>query len=287
MKDRSLKHIHVIGSGPRTGTTLLAEVLNACTNVDEFCEHEAPVSAVHPGLDKIYLTKDPGDIASVKLPLMLNRDLYVVCIMRDPRDAIVSRHGGDREKYWTGLRYWKRFVKKLPSVKGHQRFILIRYEDFVHNPDAVQERLIAAIPFLRATGPFSRFHELAKPSKASLSAMRDVRPIEPVGIGSWRKHPGRVRQQIDIHGDISDELIMMGYEKDHAWLSLIKDVSPISDDSSRPERILLSDKVRSLERSIHAACNILLYKLGAGATVICRLNRLYHSFRVGIKKVVR
>jgi hypothetical protein len=36
-----VKRIHIVGAGPRTGTTLLAESMAACFAIDVFEPHEA------------------------------------------------------------------------------------------------------------------------------------------------------------------------------------------------------------------------------------------------------
>ena len=72
--------------------------------------------------------------------------------MRDPRDVIVSRHGQDRERYWTSLRIWKQRLPIVRALSGHDRFLLVRYEDLVADPDRVERHILesAAVPRIAA-----------------------------------------------------------------------------------------------------------------------------------------
>ncbi|MCK5644246.1 MAG: sulfotransferase, partial [Gammaproteobacteria bacterium] len=136
-----MKRIHIVGSGPRTGTTLLVEVMATCFHIDHSCEHESPICTDQPKEGNCFLTKKPGDFASVGLPLLLNPQLYVVCMIRDPRDSIVSFHGSRPGVYWTGLKKWKLFVKKYDKLAKHPRFVPVKYEDLVSDPDGIQKQL--------------------------------------------------------------------------------------------------------------------------------------------------
>lgn len=237
-----MKRIHIVGSGPRTGTTLLAEAMAACFRIDHACEHEASIDTKEPLTGNCMLTKQPGEVAAVRLPLLLNRDLYVICIMRDPRDTVVSFHGSNKDAYWVGLRYWKQFVTEHRKLARHPRFIVIRYEDLTTRPDEVQRELMRRLPFLEKRHDFSDFHRVARPSDKSLEALRELRPIRPSGIGNWRQHLPRIKQQIALHGPISAELVQFGYEPDAAWEACLDGVEPGEFESALPEHF--SDKMR-------------------------------------------
>lgn len=263
-----MKRIHIIGSGPRTGTTLLAEVMHTCFQIDHHCEHEASICTDEPETGEIFLTKQPGEMSAVKWPLKLNPNLYVICVIRDPRDSIVSKHGSQPDVYWTGLRYWKKFVKLLPALREHQKFIYFRYEDFVNEPDNIQRYIQENMPFLKQLYPFSEYHLHAKPSKSSVKALNSVRPIAPVGIGSWKKHLPRVKEQIGIHGDISDELIEYGYEKDKEWLVSLEKVEFKRFQQARPQVIRLRDKWKHQKNQFIEVSNIFLRKLNVSPVVV-------------------
>ncbi len=242
-----MKRVHIVGCGPRTGTTLMAEAMIACFEIDHYTRHENRIFMPPPGGGKIFLTKAPRDILVVGPLLRVNPDLYVVYMLRDPRDMITSRHWRDPERYWAGLRYWKAYAPCGRRLKNHPRFITVRYEDFVSNPDKVQGKLIKRMPFLKRKALFSRYHEIAEPSKDSVDALRGVRPISPVGIGSWRNHLPRVAGQLQLHGSIVRDLIEHGYEKDDSWLNCLEGVEPDIRQSHWPEYFSRQD-LRRIQR---------------------------------------
>lgn len=229
-----MHRIHIVGFSPRTGTTLLAECMAACFEIDAFEPHEAGIDRDRPGAH-IYLTKNPGDTAKVPTALQRRPELYVFCMMRDPRDVIVSRHAGNPDRYWAPLRYWKLRLEQLGPVLAHPRFAVVRYEDLVTKPDAVQDAIIARCPFLKKRAPFSVFDQIARPSAQSLQALGGLRCIEAASIGNWRNHLPRVAGQLLLHGPISDELIRFGYEADEAWLAELDGVTPDLAPSHWPE----------------------------------------------------
>jgi hypothetical protein len=268
-----VKRIHIIGSGPRTGTTLLAEAMVACFRIDHACEHEAHICAPEPLHGNCMLTKMPDKIGEIGLPLRLNRDLYVVCVVRDPRDTIVSFHGSNTTTYWAGLRYWKRFVKMHPRLASHERFITIRYEDLTTRPDAVQQYLMQRLPFLEKRHDFSRFQEVAQPGNYSLAALKGLRPIRPDGIGRWKMHLPRIKQQLAIHGSISAELVRFGYEPDASWETCLEGIEAERFDSVRPEffsRKYFRRERRQVRREVF---NVLLRSIGLGRLVAARASR--------------
>lgn len=219
-----MNRIHVIGSSPRSGTTLLAEALTACAEIDVFSEHERSIAYPDPPGDGVHLTKQPGELLSVLWPLTVDPDLWVICCVRDPRDAAVSRHGSRPDAYWCGFRYWKLFLRHHRRLASSPRVMLVRYEDLTREPDSVQARLAAFMPFLEMRHPFSEFHRVARPHGRSVEALREVRPIAPSGIGAWRQHLPRIKQQTRIHGSVAPSLVAHGYEPDAAWEAMLDGV---------------------------------------------------------------
>ena len=229
--------IHIVGCGPRTGTTLMAEMTIACFAIDLYTEHEDSIYTRPSRSAKIFLTKRPRDILVAEPILHLLPNFYIIYMLRDPRDTITSKHRKDPERYWATLRYWKAYTPYGRKLQHHPRFITVRYEDLVQKPDEVQEYLMQRMPFLQPRGNFSRYHELAKPSKRSLDALRGVRPVAASSVGKWRDHLPRVAGQLKIHGEqaIAQDLIKYGYEADDSWLNQLQGVTPDYSESHWPE----------------------------------------------------
>lgn len=229
-----MKRIHVVSTGPRTGTTLIAELLNSCFDIDQYCGHEARVFSEPAEKGNVFLTKYPS-LLDTGIPLRLNNRLYIVCILRDPRDSCVSKHGNSPDQYWGGLKYWKKELPYWRKLKAHPRFVTIKYEDLVNEPDRVQEQIEEALPFLVKRERFSNYHKLASPGDRSIKAMSGIRKISNSGIGKWKEHLPRVKAQLEIHGSIAQDLIELGYENNEKWTDLLRNVEPDYSPSNRPE----------------------------------------------------
>ena len=233
-----MQRIHIVGVRPRSGTTLLAECMTAGFEIDAFDAHETPLST-HRRHVNVYLTKKPVDIHIVGPRLSIDRNFHVVAMVRDPRDIVVSVHGQDPSRYWAPLRYWKSRSAVLRRLGRHKRCVVIRYEDLVREPDAVQERLAAKMPFLKQRCSFSAFHTSATPARKSLDALGPLRAINPQSIGNWRNHLPRLKGQLSQHGPIAADLIEFGYERDDSWLSVLEGVEPDLSPSHWPEHVAL------------------------------------------------
>lgn len=240
---RIMKRIHIVGVSPRTGTTLMAEAIKTCYHIDYYTTHEDRLFTRAPGHPDIFLTKNPKDVMIAGPSLRVDPDLYVICMLRDPRDIICSRHKKDPDRYWASLRYWKMYSKEARRLQNHPRFILIRYESFVSDPDKVQDILSARIPFLEKNVPFSKYHEAASVSDSSQKALSGVRPIKPTSVGRWRDHKERIAGQLKLHGSLTDDLISFGYEEDNHWLNELDGVKPDLSPSHFPEYMTFSKRV--------------------------------------------
>jgi hypothetical protein len=245
---RSPKRIHIVGVSPRTGTTLLAECMVACLNIDAFETHETPVWRLRLGA-QVYLTKRPADLYAIAPRLRRDPDFHVVCLMRDPRDVVVSRHAQDPGRYWSSLRIWKQRLLIMRAFSDHRRFHILRYEELVADPDVVARRLVDWLPFLELVRPFSAFPATAAPSAKALEALGPVRPFDTSGIGNWKRHLPRIAGQLSLHGPITAELIEFGYERDAAWLTLLDGVTPDVSPSRHGDGARSSLR-RRLERTI-------------------------------------
>jgi hypothetical protein len=220
-----MNRIHIVGISPRTGTTLLAECMRTCFEIDASDPHEARLSKCRWGAE-VYLTKRPRDICIVRPRLRVDPRLSVICMMRDPRDVIVSRHAKDPSHFYASLSTWKSRLPYVRRLHNHPRFVLIRYEDFVDDPDACQRQIMQRIPYLRQTSWFSEFGGAVAVSEGSTNALGGVRSVGTDRVGNWQNNKARVAGQLLQHGPISRELIEFGYERDASWLSLMQSVIP-------------------------------------------------------------
>lgn len=231
-----MRRIHIVAIAGRTGTTLLAEAMRACFEIDGFHDREAGIAARSTGT-AIHLSKRPGDIERIGPRLRLDPRLYVVCMVRDPRDVIVSENWSRPGRYFIPLWEVRKGLAHLRHYAGHPRFIVVRYEDLASDPSGAQRELERRMPFLRRTADFRDFHRVATGvSKGNADDMHGVRPIDAASIGNWRRHLPRVADQ---KVGLTRALIELGYEQDASWERALDGVTPLrqppllGDESAR------------------------------------------------------
>lgn len=251
------KHLHIVGCSPRSGTTLLHEAMVTCFRIDKHYDHEMRFNLVSADDHEILLTKRPKD--TLYMPAILDRDpeLYVIYVLRDPRDVIVSRHDKDKSKYYSNIRLWRELHHAARKLYGHPRFLEIQYEDFVNNPNDTQDKIAAKFPWLEKIHKFSEYHLYAEVSSKSEKAMHGVRPIAPTSIGLWRQHLGRVKGQQLIHGSLSPILIECGYETSADWEHILDPVVADRSRSHYPEKVYVW---RRLSNCINALRKVAVYR---------------------------
>ena len=237
------RRVHIVGA-PRSGTTLMAELMIAGFRFDGHAPHEMSIFMRPDRPVGLFCSKNPQDILHVRPLLAIDGNLWVIYVLRDPRDVIVSRHGKAPDKYWSNLFVWRWYHQAAGRILQHPRCILVRYEDLVREPDAVQAELMRRMPFLDRQCAFSEYHRIANPSAGSLKAMRGVRPVSADNIGAWRRHRPRLAAQLAMHGDISAELIALGYEQDDGWLSELKGIRPDNQLSHLQEKLSVKKRIR-------------------------------------------
>ncbi len=251
------RHLHIVACSPRTGTTLLHEVMVTCFSVDKHYDHEIRFHLVTGEDGQTVITKRPKDTMYMPAVLDDDQELYVIYLMRDPRDTICSRHGKDKSIYYSNIRLWRQMHGYARQMAGHERFLEVRYEDFVTDPDATQQTIMDQFPWLEKVHKFSEYHEYATVSEKSKTAMHSVRPIAPTSVGRWTQNPGRIKAQQMIHGSLTPELIECGYETSGDWEKVLDGVEPDTTRSLYPERLYLW---RRLSQALDARRKVARYR---------------------------
>lgn len=218
------KRLHIVGC-PRSGTTLMMELMATCFQNDGFCEHEMSIFTEPPADAALYFSKKPTDIRYVGKLLAGHHDLFVICLYRDPRSIISSVHRGNKGMYFCNYLEWKSCQKEAEALKGHDRYFLVPYEDFTADPNKVQDEIENRFPFLSKKHSFTEYTKVAKPSEKSQNALNGVRPIDTNRHAGWKDHLPRVKAELEKHPELGRELIRLGYEADDSWTQMLEDVT--------------------------------------------------------------
>lgn len=231
------KHLHIVACSPRSGTTLLHEAMVTCFRVDKSYEHEMRFNQAWAEDGQVLLSKRPKDTMYMPAVIEHDPDFYVIYVLRDPRDVIVSRHSKNKKRYYANIRLWRELHDVARSLYDHEQFLMIKYEDFVHEPDKTQAAIAARFPWLETLHPFSQYHEHANVSESSERAMHGVRPIAATSVGLWRENLGRIKRQQDLHGSLTPTLIDCGYEESADWEQALDGVAADKTKSFYAERV--------------------------------------------------
>jgi len=247
---RARKRIHITGT-PRSGTTLLLSLMLACFDIDGGVTDERRLWRTPPKGKRVVCTKFPDETDFSARMLKFDPDLHVIFILRDPRDVVVSRSHIAPDRYLTNLRVWRSNLRAAKPYFGHRRFHLVHYNELVAEPDRVQARLAADLGFVKVQRPFSRFLELAENRDGAwLKSMHmQLRPVSADSLGHWHAHLPRVKGQMLLHGDISEDLIEMGFERDRTWLTALEGVLPDVRASAARDQGSLDKRVTRVWRN--------------------------------------
>lgn len=234
--------IHVVGSSPRSGTTLAFELLTSCFDIAKFGDHEISLFERPRQPLGNYASKQPMDLVHVRRVINWDRNLHCIFMDRDPRDIVVSQHGSRPGEYWCDFPVWERNQQLIASLRDHPRVHICRYEDLVSDPGAAQARIAAAFPFLKRTHDFVDFEKVSQSSQTAQLALKGVRQISTDSVGSWRRNLPRIAAQLRAHPRMAEAVVAGGYADSADWADICKDIVPDDTESVRARHDALRDK---------------------------------------------
>ena len=255
LRKMAMKRIHITGC-PRSGTTLMMELMRTCFQNDGYCEHEMSIFEQPEDHLEVFFSKQPSDIRRIKPLLHADVNLYVINMVRDPRAVITSIHKNFPGMYFCNFRVWNECNQKALQLMRYHRFLQVRYEDLVFAPDHVQNDIQTAFLFLAKEIPFSEYHSFAKPSSDAKTAMGGVRKIASDRIDNWKQHLPRIKFEYEQHPEMVDVLIKLGYESDREWLRQTDHVVAEKGKCRYPDH---ANKLKAVESKIRNGVKILKY----------------------------
>jgi len=202
----------------RSGTTLLLNLLRTFEGVSVMdAEHCVRELAAHPSTGWVAAKRRPhcADHLAADLPDL--RSIWIIDILRDPRDVVTSRlEHPAYPGFYCDYPRWERDVRVAADLRGrHMRMLHLRYEHLVSAGDQVQQDL-GAVLGLRARVPFSS-HVSVMPadlSKVGQRTLGGVRPLSSDRVGRWRSDPeavDRVTEQLRLHPGMESALQAAAY----------------------------------------------------------------------------
>jgi hypothetical protein len=212
-----MKRVHVVGC-PRSGTTLMMELLATCFDSDGFCEHEMSIFTPPPGNPQLFFSKKPSDIRYLEKILVRDPNLFAICLQRDPRAVITSIHKSKPGMYFCNYKVWRECQLAAEELIG------------------LQNEILRVFPFLKKRHDFSAYAAVAQPSPESSNALGGVRPITTERQRAWEAHLPRVKEQLQRHPELAEDLIRLGYEPDSSWLARLDQVQAKEFPCRYPER---------------------------------------------------
>ena len=231
----AVKRLHIVGC-PRSGTTLLMELVSTCFDSSGYCAHELSIFEPLENPGPLYFSKQPNDIKQIGHIFHRDPGLNIIYLGRDPRAVMTSKHRENPGQYFCNYRVWSECDRAAQRYWEHPRFLPLRYEDLVTRPDEVQKGICAHFDFMESRYPFSEYHLHATPSGDASRAMNGLREIDLDSLAKWRQHLPRVAEQLQRHPALANDLVRLGYEPDRRWLEALAGVEPVVYPCRYPER---------------------------------------------------
>jgi hypothetical protein len=209
----------------RSGTTLLLNLMRTLDGVSvmdrESCVREL---VANPSAGWVAAKRKAHCAGHMLEDLPDLRQVWIIDILRDPRDVITSRQEGPDPRdfmptfdgFYCDYQRWERDVRLAAALRGrHMRMLHVRYEHLVTACDQVQQDLCAVLG-LEARVPFSN-HLSVMPAdlpESTRMMLGGVRPVSNDRVGRWRSDPtarDRVAEQLRQHPDMESWLQAAAY----------------------------------------------------------------------------
>jgi hypothetical protein len=121
--------------------------------------------------------------------------VYVVNLIRDPRDVLTSKHPLDPRRFYVEPQLWldemSATEQLMAALDGYDKKMTVRYEDIVSSPDDVQAQFCRAFGFGLRNGITSWKHLSTNVKRIGgiehmIPYMHQLRDFDPATIGKWR-----------------------------------------------------------------------------------------------------
>jgi hypothetical protein len=200
----------------RSGTTLVLNLFRAFNHVTVRNMEQCSTHVMNDAKDGWVIAKRTPHCAThllADLPLL--RDLWIIDVLRDPRDVVTSVLPSF-PGFYCDFGRWERDVRVAQAVADrHIRFLRIRYEELLLHPDQIQCD-IAGVLNLNVRVQFGSFVSVVPKDlpQNAVQALGGVRPLDSSRAGRWRRsshYLDRVTEQLRAYPEMESTLQYMGY----------------------------------------------------------------------------
>jgi len=238
------KHILITGF-VRGGTSVLANMIHYAYPRYKIPKHRPDADGECSALETMEidgptLSKDPKDLFDivqiVKKSREIGKELYVICLVRDVRDVLTSKHPAKPDDYmisyddsaFTAVPGLKEFYHWMYILGGMRRVnrVFITYEQLVSDPDMVRELLTAFLreePERNWLGFWQDQEGLMIKNEGRFDKCRGALLKEWVGRWRHMEHRGRILEEFGKHFELRKMLVDLGYEDSDQWYHVMAD----------------------------------------------------------------
>ena len=227
----NIKRVHIVGCS-RSGTTMLHYMMSAFQNTVLFDKETSPWS--NPGFleilklfssnilrpnRKFLVTKrsagwyEPSNFNRF-VEYVRRHELFVIYIIRDPRDVLTSTHQLDSKEYYVSLEFWKRSIEAgeriLETLQDYNNKLVVRYEDIVRSPSTFENQLNKKFGLQKRINVESIDKLKDNIEKSDLSQsqmipyMHKLRNLDVNSIGRWQNDPQKEAHLDQLYNDSDD-----------------------------------------------------------------------------------
>ena len=243
------RHVFICGYS-RSGSTMFYNMLRTTVTNLRFMERERPARLVIGASTENFVTKRPLDIFDIDHIVAANvfrKQIHCLILIRDIRAIVTSRHKSVPDDYFIGFdrQYFIQggaatytnpgILQTHAAIERAQRrrdmrIAVVRYEDILRHPDAMQSRLGRDIGFAYR-GSFRDFHKYEVPIGLEVQ-LNERRPLDLASIDAWRalQHRARIKDQFRRCPQLFELLKLYGYETDDRWFDAYREeaMPPVS-----------------------------------------------------------
>jgi hypothetical protein len=124
--------------------------------------------------------------------------IFLIHIVRDPRDVLTSKHALDKNRFYVSTKKWAKSTEAadrlLRRLDDYPAAMTLRYEDVVLRSDEIERQLgeRTGLRLRRGVKSWARLKDNLSASEGMermIPYMHELRNFDPASIGKWKRKP--------------------------------------------------------------------------------------------------